>query len=152
MFPPLNVTPTVGKANPMKYFVSHRPTDPMFWKSKKKRFPDLFPAFFFRVFRSFDSCNYILKSLRHISHPRKTSSNTIVSEKILVQNFRGGEATIQTPAVRIFYHYPIVYCSFSFFCPTDWPTFTGERAMGKETFHGDGLNMVANCWRELELG
>ena len=29
--------------------------------------------------------------------------------------------------------------SFLFFCPTDRPTFTRGRAMGNETFYGDGL-------------
>ena len=29
------------KAIPIKFFVSHRRTDPFFWKSKKKKIPDL---------------------------------------------------------------------------------------------------------------
>ena len=50
------------KPIPMKCFVS-----------QQKKFLDSLPASFFREFRSFHSCNYILKLLWHIcSHPRKT--------------------------------------------------------------------------------
>ena len=35
-------------------------------------------------------------------------------------------------------------CSFFFFCPTDRPTFTRGRAMGNETFYGDGLTNSRN--------
>ena len=33
-----------------------------------------------------------------------------------------------------------VLLSFFFFCPTNRPTFTGGKAIGNETFYGDGLS------------
>ena len=52
--------------------------------------------------------------------------------------------------IYIFYHliiscrlnmrFHMQSCVHSFFCPTDRPTFTRGRAMGNETFYGDGLN------------
>ena len=33
----------------------------------------------------------------------------------------------------------LVFIPFFFFCPTDQPTFSRGRAMGNETFYGDGL-------------
>ena len=50
-------------------FPAHRPIDAICWKTKK-RFPNSLPAFFFHVFLSFNSCSHILKSLRHIYHPK----------------------------------------------------------------------------------
>ena len=40
---------------------------------------------------------------------------------------------------------------FIFFCPTDLPTFTRGRAMGNETFYGDGLILVSFSWRVFNL-
>ena len=42
-----------------------------------------------------------------------------------------------------------VHSFFFFFCPTDRPTFTRGRAMGNETFYGDGLTSVADLCQHL---
>ena len=58
----------------------------------------------------------------------------------------------QVPALRIFYQYSSVSFFFSSFLfsvgegPTDRPNFTRERAVGNETFHGDGVTIIKLCW------
>ena len=76
-------------------------------KQRIKKFPDSLLAFF-------NSSNYILKLLRHISPPLKTSSRTFCSGKISVQNFGAGDAMIQAQALWIFYHFRVLSFRFVF--------------------------------------
>ena len=104
--------------NPIKCFVSHRPTDPIFWKSKKhkkkektehsnnnnnnnnnhnneNKFPDLSCTFFGVSERSFNSCNYYSERYSDIS----------------IALYR---PTIQAPVLRVYYQFPLVSFPFSF--------------------------------------
>ena len=68
-----------------------------------------------------------------------TSSNTFQSDIGSLQNGGHGEDIIKARLELFMYNLSIFrFSTFLLFLPTDRPTFTRERAMGNETFYGDG--------------
>ena len=105
---------------------------------KQKKFPDF-------VFLIFNSCNYILALLGHINDPRKRSSSTFPGLKLQQSRTKFPCRRSYDPGSRTLNYLPLSFhfflFSFFFVRPTDRPTFTRDRAIGNETFHGYGLTI-----------
>ena len=117
------------KAIPIKFFVSHRRTDPFFWKSKKKKNSR---------FTSTLSCLINTNCLKLSSILRFCSLFRHLIVLLILYIFYH---LIISCRLNVGFNMQSCVLSFFlfFFCLTDRPTFTRGRAMGNKTFYGDGL-------------
>ena len=106
-----NFSTLFSKAIPIKCFVSHRPTDPSFWKSKKRK----------------NSESLVKKQVLQF-----TSTRSFVIVHVTKLSYLAARPSL---ALRTLHEF-----IFTFFCPPDRPTFTRGMAMGNETFYWDGLS------------
>ena len=110
---------------PIKCFVSHRPTDPFFWKKKiritcKEASTLVYKHTILSLTLRFCSLFRLLIVLFLLYH-------LITNERTFVLSSQAFTGKQNPSCVHSF-----------FFCPTNRPTFTRGRAMGNETSYWDG--------------
>ena len=130
-------------AIPIKCFVSHRPTDPIFSKSEKKNYNSL-SATFSWMLPSLICFAYILKSLWHLNQPSNDVFEHLSEWYRLVSKWWSrGRYKVRLAWNCLCINLSIfrfsAFLSFFLFFPTDRPHFTRERAMGNKTVYGVGL-------------
>ena len=127
-----------AKASPIKCFVSHRPTDPFFWKLSKTKIKITCKEASTLVYNTSTRSCLINTNHRYFVFVAfldiwslfwlRTKGPRHQAFVLSSQAFAG----TQNSSWLLFIY---------FFCPTDRPTFTRGRAMGNETFYWDGLTV-----------
>ena len=126
----------IYKAISTKCFVSHRPTGPFFWKSKKKN-PRITCKEASNLIHSIRSCLINTNCLKLSSILRFCS---LLRHLIVLLIYIFYRLII---SCRLNVRFNMQSCVHSFFfCPTSRPTFTRGTTMGKETVYGDGLKFL----------